>query len=117
MRASGDFVKAVSDVMVFCLWAVQNALRWQIAAHSPDVGHLTAGPDLAHSMPEIEGFPMAQSYSAVQQLMQDELQDAVKESAGKLAGHTLQARLVCSTCTYCALWEYLMSWMERVVML
>ena len=42
-----------------------------------------AGPDLAFGMPEIEGYPSAQPYSAVQQLMQDEMQDAVNASASE----------------------------------
>ncbi|CAL5229622.1 g12986 [Coccomyxa viridis] len=41
------------------------------------------GPDLAFGMPEIEGYPSAQPYSAVQQLMQDEMQDAVNASASE----------------------------------
>ena len=48
-----------------------------------NAGGLIAGPDLAFSIPEIEGYPSAQPYSAVQQLMQDEMQDAVNASAGE----------------------------------
>ena len=57
-------------------------------------------------MPEVEGYPPAQPYSAVQQLMQDEMQDAVKASAGERAyrmgihGHSLRCHAMQIRCSY-----------------
>lgn len=43
-----------------------------------------AGPALEYSIPEVEGCPPAQPYSAVQQWMQQDIHEAVKADKGIL---------------------------------
>ena len=92
-RITGKILQKIG-VRLRCLWACHS--RRQLCRgkelHISEYGWFCAGPDLAFSIPEVEGYPSAQPYSAVQQLMQDEMQDAVNASAGIFPHHMQLAR-------------------------
>ena len=57
-----------------------------------------AGPDLAFRIPEVEGYPSAQPFSALQELMQNELLEEKRAATGKhenlkpLSDHMFETR-------------------------